>query len=191
MAIPPFEDRPGYPYRVLPDGAHPCDESEFRVRFADEFPASETRPRICTGFFRLRTEAAALGLAATQWVDGSFVEGRRDPGDVDVFSFVDSSLWDGLDPDVRQHAEAYLNADEATIPEYGTHSMTVPVLSPGHPRFALFESMRAWVRDWIGRTRARVGGSPATAYDKGFVTFPLGDPDEAPKVGTERGMQRW
>ena len=87
--LPEFESREPYPYDVLPDGVHFADESMFRGRFVDDFPDSPERAAICAGFFRLRRDALEQGLIATQWVNGSFVETKLDPGDVDVVSFVD------------------------------------------------------------------------------------------------------
>lgn len=64
--MPEFEARPGYPYEVLPDGVHATDEPGIRARFVDRMPASQTRAAVCDGFFRLRADAGAKGICATQ-----------------------------------------------------------------------------------------------------------------------------
>ncbi len=64
--MPEFEARPGYPYEVLPDGVHATDEPGIRARSLDRMPASQTRAAVCDGFFRLRADAGAKGICATQ-----------------------------------------------------------------------------------------------------------------------------
>ncbi len=95
--IPELQAHPDYPFALLPDRVYPCDETTFRTHFVDPFPDSQTRRPICDGFFRLRAEAAERGIIATQWVNGSFVEGKPDPADVDVVSFCDMDFVNILD----------------------------------------------------------------------------------------------
>jgi hypothetical protein len=96
-SIPELQACPDYPFPLLPDGVHLCEEATFRTHFVERFPKSQTRGLICDGFFRLRAEAVGRGVLATQWVDGSFVEGKPDPGDVDVVSFCDYDFLNNLD----------------------------------------------------------------------------------------------
>ena len=55
------------------------------------------RRRLLRGLFTLRRELLSLGLTGRQWVGGSFVEDieeqeQRDPGDIDVVTFLDATL---------------------------------------------------------------------------------------------------
>jgi hypothetical protein len=68
QTVPALQATSGYPFPVLPDGVHPCDELALRAHFVEPFPDSQTRAVICAGFFQLRSDAAARGIVATQWV---------------------------------------------------------------------------------------------------------------------------
>ena len=41
--IPDLTPQVGYPYSLLPDGVHSCDEEALRLHFVDRFPDSRTR----------------------------------------------------------------------------------------------------------------------------------------------------
>ena len=68
----------------------------------------------------MRREAEELATSAARWVDGSFVESKLDPGDVDVVTFVDYDTVNRLAAQtqdlakVLQSAEAYGAADFAS-----------------------------------------------------------------------------
>lgn len=97
--IPDFISIDDYPNRVLPDGVHECDESEFEENFVKGFPNSRTRKSICDGFFWLRDEVEEIDIPAVQWVDGSYVESKIDPNDIDVVSFCDCDRLNSLSRD--------------------------------------------------------------------------------------------
>jgi hypothetical protein len=68
---------------------YPCTPSELWVRFA----TTPARTQILEGLLDLRAALFARGIQGFQWLDGSFVEDietqeGRDPGDIDVVTFV-------------------------------------------------------------------------------------------------------
>jgi hypothetical protein len=187
--IPELETWPHYPFALLPDGVHLCDEAAFRAHFVEPFSESQTRGPICEGFFRLRAEATERGIAATQWVDGSFVEGKPDPGDVDVVSFCDYDFLNNLDTLRQQFVIECLNGGEATKMTYQTHTFLVASCPVGHPYYGVFESRRLYWRKWFGRTRdvPNPSGPNLPGRLKGFVQMQLGEGSLAPIIATERG----
>lgn len=187
--IPELQAHADYPFALLPDGVYPCDESAFRVHFVDRFPDSPKREPICADFFRLRAEAAERGIIATQWVNGSFVEGKPDPGDVDVVSFCDMDFVNNLNSEAKQFLVQYLNGREATKATHSTHSFLVVSCSAAHPYYATFEAARVYWRKWFGKTRdvPHPSGPTLPGRLKGFVQMALGDVSLAPIIATERG----
>lgn len=86
--LPPHLGDPRVPAHLSP---YPCTVTEVCERFA----TSEKRKQILGGFLSLRKMLLSLGLQGFQWLDGSFLEdieaqGNRDPGDIDVITFVET-----------------------------------------------------------------------------------------------------
>jgi hypothetical protein len=190
MGCPPdFVSQPGYSRKVLPDGVHPCDEATFHGRFVLSFPGNACRHAICKGLFSLRARAAALGVVGVQWVDGSFVEDKPDPGDVDVVTFCDYDFLNCLPRPAQDALVPLLNGQEAAKAEYHTHTFLVASCAPDHPYFQAFEPIRLYWRHWFGRTRETPNppGPNLPGVPKGFVRIALGDPDQAPTI-SERGQ---
>jgi hypothetical protein len=186
--IPDFESKPDYPFGVLPDGVFPCEQATLRERFVEQFPDSQRRTLLCDGFFLLRSEAAKVGIAATQWVDGSFVESKLNPEDVDVVSFVDYDTLNGLPTQSQDRVEELLNGLEATKVDYQCHTFLVPSCPVGHPYHGEFQNIRRFWRNWWGKTRniRHSTGVELPGYRKGFVEMTLGKATLAPQISPER-----
>jgi len=140
------------------------------------FPDSDSRPSIAEGFLRLRATAAEVGVSATQWVDGSFVTSKLNPGDIDVVSFIHSDVLDKLDAPGRQFVVETLAAGPKAKPRYRTDSYFVPVYDSTHPFFAQYESVRSYWRKWFGRGRPTAGtnGETPDGPHKGMLEIGLG-----------------
>ncbi|MBI3821174.1 MAG: hypothetical protein HY289_00670 [Planctomycetes bacterium] len=188
MGLPEFEARGTYPFLVLPDGVHVTDEANVRQRLVADFPQSQTRARICEGLFLLRSDALELRLVATQWIDGSFVESKIDPGDVDLVSFMDADYLNGLDTKAQVFVEACLNGEERTKSKYQSHTFLVPSCLPHHRFHPAFEAARRYWRKWFGHTRRQPirPGPIHPQHPKGIVELALGDPNVTPKISNER-----
>lgn len=186
--LPPFVKRLNHPYGVLPEGIFPCDTTTFRFRFVEAFPQSETRASIYAGFEQLRHDAEELGLAGTQWVDGSFVESKLNPNDIDVVTFCDYDHLNELDEPGQQFARNCLNGRETTLEKYRSHTFLVISCSCSHPDFTVFERFRAYWRQWFGGTRDAPTDSSTIGppVSKGIVEMIFGDPVIAPQISPER-----
>jgi hypothetical protein len=184
--IPEFEAKANYPYSVLPDGVYPCSEQTLRERFVNQFPDSSSRRTICDGFLRLRGEIESLGLSATQWVDGSFVESKPDPGDVDVVSFCDYDFLNRIVARIDPAFVQLLDGRESTKAVYQTHTFLVLSCQPGHPYHLVFEKTRRYWRKWLGKTRElpNLPGPDLPSHPKGFLQMTLGG--AAPAIDTGR-----
>lgn len=189
MAVmPKFEARPGYPYEVLPEGVHATDETGFRTRFVDCVPASETRQTICDGFFRLRAEAVEHGICATQWVDGSFVESKLNPGDVDVVTFIDYDTFNALPQAAQDFADLVLAGEASTKLVYQCHTVGVLSCNMGHRYFYTYERNRQYWRKWFGRAfdKQHPDGPNQPEHPKGFVSLVVGEAAQAPVINPVR-----
>lgn len=184
--IPSFISYENYPYQVLPDGVYSCDEVELREVFVEGFSGSERRKTIYEGFLKLQAEIRKLGLSATQWVDGSFVESKLDPGDVDVISFCDHDTVNGLVGPAQAALVQLTNGREATKRAFQTHTFLVISCPPDHPYHPIFEASRSGWRKWFGKTREvpNPPGPNLPGYIKGFLEMTIGD--AAPIVDTGR-----
>jgi hypothetical protein len=68
---------------VLPLGIHKLNENEFADIFVHLFPKSINRPLIANKFANFR-QIIKKYVSTIQWIDGSFVESKENPNDVDV-----------------------------------------------------------------------------------------------------------
>lgn len=179
--IPLFLDVPGYPHQVLPEGVHESSEDEIEAVFVASFPASRTRHGIWRGLLRLRAEAVALGVAGVQWVDGSFVESKVDPSDVDVVTFMSAERFNAMPGAYRHAAEALLAGGLATRATHRCHTFMVLSYEPGHARHGVYESDRRYWRNWFGNAVAPDERSAArpVLHRKGLIQVVLGNVEPA------------
>ncbi len=85
----------------------------------DEFSESDTRPRLHQGFQALREEVVKHGPPGLQWVDGSFVTDKLDPGDIDIVTFMNLERLNALSPEDQAAVERLVKGRECTKAAYG------------------------------------------------------------------------
>jgi hypothetical protein len=78
MPIPALDPR-GF----LPPGLHACSLDEIEARFGS-FQESDRRVRLHAALVRYAAEARASRMIRALVVDGSFVTGKAEPGDIDL-----------------------------------------------------------------------------------------------------------
>jgi hypothetical protein len=93
--LPTFQENPGYQYKVLPSGIHIINQDEFDVLFVNSFPSSQTRKVISV---KLKNFLQLIGAIVPSeiWINGSFVESKENPSDVDVVVIVLSEDFEKL-----------------------------------------------------------------------------------------------
>jgi hypothetical protein len=131
--IPPFA---GLPTELDHRSPYPCR----LVHVVDRLGTNPTRLRILRGLIRYRAALRAAGFGdATQWLAGSFVEGKDQPGDVDVVT------WFAMEADrERQIAAAHrdLFRTKATKPAYSVDAYFVNVRS--HTPWTFLDKSTYW-----------------------------------------------
>ncbi|OJV15505.1 MAG: hypothetical protein BGO21_31450 [Dyadobacter sp. 50-39] len=70
------------------------DWSTFKAEFVDAFPRSSTRQVIFENFsVYMEKLVAIIGTDFHQWIDGSFVTRKLNPGDIDFVTFVNAKTF--------------------------------------------------------------------------------------------------
>lgn len=186
ITIPAFNE-----LGVLPEGVHSCSEEDFRALLVTPFPPDSSRHDIARGFEELRDRALTSGVAGTQWVDGSFVTTKPDPGDVDAVTFVRLDVLNALDVQGRTFVTNVMAAGPAAQQGFRTDSYIVAVADPGHPHHDVFEQWRAYWRKWFGNTRPVTDehGNEHPGIKKGLVSIGLGALHLQPIVADVEGVQ--
>jgi len=168
---------------LLPEGIHRCDEQEFSALLVDAFPGDPTRSDIRDGFFEFRRQVASRGLAARQWVDGSYVTTKRARADVDVVNFMLKSLLNSLPADVRLFVKETMAKPDGPN-AYLTHSFVAAYCDASDPQYVRYEQVRQYWRNWFGHTRPLplpTGGQHA-GLPKGILSMGVGPEAEQPDV---------
>lgn len=181
MALPDFNAQ-----GLLPEGVHLATTGDLKDRFVAPFAGSVTRQKIFDNFCRYQTVVAALGVHATQWVDGSFVDqSRLDPEDVDAVNFCEFSLLNSLPVAAQIQITPLLDGRVSTKTAYDTHTFLEIRFPAGHLFEASFEQQRKYWRDWFSRPQDYSGPTKVEALwrgRKGIVQMNVGNVNLCPTV---------
>ena len=133
---------------LLPAGRHQVTTDVFRQQFVDAFGGSSTRARLFTRWQRHREALSSVVPIQAQWIDGSYVTDRLDPGDVDVVSLIDGPTFDALAP-ALQLMVSQLVSGSGTRAVWGIDSYLLPVYPGGHPlRPETVKGLTYWDNQW-------------------------------------------
>jgi hypothetical protein len=185
--FPDFIYSGNYPHGLLPDGVFPCDEALLRRRFVEAFPGSATREEIYDGFLRLRSEATQMGINAVQWLNGSFVEEKLNPGDIDIVNFVDYDFYGQANSEIQRFIRDVLGGTERVKELYGAHSFLVLSCAENHRYHIVFEPARKFWRNFFSKACVKINAEEREfRHTKGFAQIALGQPELVPKISVER-----
>ncbi len=132
---------------------HTASLDEFRAHFVDEFPKSETRAALFSTFCDHRGLLLATGTVEFCWVDGSYVERKLNPGDIDLVVGIRASDAESLGVEQRILLQGLLSPSQAKH-TYGCHAFPVPLFPEGHPGHKHTQNQLAYWRRQFGHTRA-------------------------------------
>lgn len=169
MPIPGFQNHPGLDEPILPVGVHRATVQEVKTSLVDQFPDSATRKQIFTGWLVLRAIISGIVPVLHEYIDGSFVTARPNPGDVDLSVWVEADTLNGLvapDQDVLSYVFDKKSRTEIKR-TFRCDPYLVARCDPGHPAYRRFQHMLwtqghwAAYKDRAGRVRPEVS--------KGFI----------------------
>jgi hypothetical protein len=136
------------PDGFLRPGRHLVTIEEFKQHFVESFDGSTARGRLFTRWVRHREALISVIPIMSQWVNGSYVTSKIDPGDIDVVSLIDGPTYDGLAPGLQSMAGALL-AGRGTQAHWGIDSYAVPVYPEGHSLHkATLKAYAYWDNQW-------------------------------------------
>ena len=170
-----FQEPQRHVNKVLPEGIHHITEDEFHDFFCVNFPASETRPDIDAGYTEFRQVLTAI-IPSRHWVDGSFVEDKINPNDVDVIVWVDSRQFIALSKANHDFLFGIFNDPIKSCKYiYRTHAFLEPIFHPGDGQYGYYKSRLDYWRRWLSTT--------ASGDSKGMISLGLNMPySAAPNV---------
>jgi len=165
--IPEFDER-----GLLPDGIYPATEPHIESRFVDEFNGSETRRPLFRGLCQWRRDATEARItSAVQWVDGSFVESKDNPNDVDVLTLIHYDDLNELAVCGRTFSDRWMSKGRAQD-RYGIDSKLQAYCEPEHSYYKVWESARRTYSELFGTMRDN-------STRKGFIELLLGEVADA------------
>jgi len=133
---------------LLPPGRHSATEDEVRAAFVDAYPTSGTRADLFVRWLEHRRALELILGSYRQWVNGSFVTAKTDPGDIDVVTSFDPTAIRSLLPREREALGTLLDAIQARA-AYCCHSFYVPLYPLSHPERPLTDAgERIWDGLW-------------------------------------------
>ena len=159
QTIPTFDDNGN-----LPPGVFSPTIEEFKYKFVDEFPKSNTRGNIFIGYTKYCQILVDLNAAKIQWVDGSYITKKLDPGDIDFATHINPMELSEEDKQKLFHLldVNYIKAN------YKCHPFPIWIYSKDEPR--LYDNyqkkLNYWLK-WFGHDRSK--------NPKGIIEFNLLD----------------
>lgn len=133
---------------LLPAGRHVVTADEFKAYFVDAFTASTVRARQYTRWLRHREALSSVIPIQTQWIDGSYVTSKIDPGDIDVVTMIDALAFDALAPALQTMVGSLLGGKN-TQAIWGIDSYPILAYPGGHALQADTARMVAyWDDQW-------------------------------------------
>lgn len=148
---------------LQPDTNLPCDLGEMRRIFVDGFPHSDVRLVLFGNFLEYcRDLMKTTGTEAlVVWVGGSFVTQKVKPNDVDVVVFLETSIIDRFESELKAAFKF-----PASKTKYNVDAYVVRVYPESDRNFALTQSDRLdWLNFWTKTDPNRAGIS----HKKGFL----------------------
>jgi hypothetical protein len=142
----------------LPPGIHPAAQEEIERRFGGGDISlyvldPSHRQELFSGYKKFVEVLEFTGLAAQQWIGGSFVTNKRTPSDVDVVSFCDIGNYESLSGPTKLLLKRYFLGKQ-TAEHCHCDSYFAPVAPDEHPNKAEFDAIRDYWQTTFGRDRA-------------------------------------
>ena len=130
----------------LEPGIHTMAKSDIETSFVISFPHSTTRQKILQGYEKHSQEVVSLVGSCEQYLDGSFVTTKNDPGDIDMVIIMDATVVDAL-PLPEQLKLRELVAGPSTKSKYMCDAYYCPRYPAGH---AMADAARQQHKYWLG-----------------------------------------
>lgn len=146
---------------------------EFVERYIVSFPSSTTREEIFTGYLRYCSMLYRFDVAISNFLDGSYITNKVDPGDVDMVIVIDALKANQLSP--LQQQQFVIKKTAKAL--YHCDSYVVPVFPEGDPRRAITDYWYEYWTKWFCKDRQNC--------EKGIIEFDLLSVDHKTQFAAE------
>lgn len=143
-------------------GLHKMTLNEIEDAFVTPFPHSSTRKNVIDGYKKHTIELTQILDQYVQFIDGSYVTNKNDPGDIDLACFADGDVVDSLPMADKMKLRA-LMAGKLTKATHLCDAYFCPSYPETHPKFEFYRSKRKY---WMGEF-----GYDRTDKPKGIVVL--------------------
>lgn len=156
----------------LPAGLHLWTLEEVEERLVEDFPESDSRPRIWSGYLRLCRELLAIIDVSEHWLDGSFVTAKPHPGDLDLLVIAEKARLESLTATELKTFESLTYGKQTRDTHFCDSYRLVRVPEELHDDLRVFQS---WQDYWLQQFGHDHSGRP-----KGIV-----------RVMIQGSLERW
>jgi hypothetical protein len=118
------------------------------------FPNSSTRPEILEKYGLFRQLIQRL-VPSIQWVDGSFVEDKENPGDVDVVVWVADSDLNSLSVAKQAELHELFYGERKAEYTFKTDAYLISTYGEEHPQFFLYKKSYDYWSRWFSHARCK------------------------------------
>lgn len=145
----------------LPPGVYRPSLVEFVERYIAGFPSSISREEIFAGYLRYCSMLYQFDIVISNFVDGSYITNKVDPGDVDMVLLIDGPKADRLSPLQRQQ----FVTEKMAKALYHCDSYVVPVFTEEDQRRPITDYWYEYWKKWFCKDRQNC--------EKGIIEFDL------------------
>jgi hypothetical protein len=130
----------------LDPGLYPMSLDEIEKTFVTPFPHSSTRQIVMNGFRQHTADLIAIIKEYMQFIDGSFVSNKNDPGDIDLVCFIDGDVIDNLSPSDKVKIRS-LFLGPLTKASHNCDAYFCPCYPETHKNYQHYRAQRKY---WMG-----------------------------------------
>lgn len=157
---------------LLPSDIYCTSEATIESAFVDAVKNSRTRRTIFEGLCQWRRDAIEARVdEAIQWIDGSFVESKIDPNDVDVVTFIEYEALNTLPVCAKTFIARWMSCGRAQD-KYRVDSYFQAYCDTDHEYYAVWSDKQRVYKELFGSTKT-------SGKSKGFLELILGELDDA------------
>lgn len=127
-------------------GLHSSNLADIKTHFVDNFPATSTRLTVYDGYKNHSAQLVTFGVDFNQFLDGSFVSSKENPGDIDVLTMADHAKVNALSP-VEQVRLRQLFLGKGSKPQYQCDSFFLTSFPDTDPAYQHYREQRKY---WMG-----------------------------------------
>jgi len=146
---------------ILPPGRYKCSPSEIFDLFVKPYPTSN-RESLFTYWqeYDIKLKAFTGGQKLIQWVDGSFITNKLNPGDIDFVTFIPYHLYEPLVDELIDYYTTF------SLYDHGLDAYICPVYLSTHSEYVHFVSRRQYWQKLFGSQKDNLNR-------KGFLELTL------------------